>query len=49
MLHDEEQLYSYKAFLAALDRRTCPLILSNYLAKLAATEALGTKLQLYIS
>ena len=42
MLHDEEQryLYSYRAFVAALDRRTRPPIMPDFLAKLAATEAL---------
>ena len=42
MPHDEEQPYSYRAFLAALDLQTCPLIMLNCLAKLAAAETIGS-------
>ena len=34
--------YITAAFLAALDQRTCPLIILHCLAKLGATGALGS-------
>ena len=45
MLHDEEDAYSYmlKTLLGSIiDQRTCPLIVSNSLAKLSATGAQGS-------